>query len=1058
MLLERIQKQLGWPSPEDILQPKGTGPALYARLAQEKVGRALSRGTVASTEPRVGVLVTDSGSVATEAPLAIVCEFEHPVSEVTFQHLHTLAWNFSRSPLLITLDPTRLRTWSCYEAPRQSLTGSPDSRHAEIEEAGGAFSEDVDLPEHAARALDWVRLASGEFFRTHAHRFPRERRVDRTLLQNLRFVRGELAKTLDLDVAHDLLARLIFIQFLFQRQDSSGTPALDGPELQRLYQRGILRHQYGELHEILRSYQDSYRLFRWLNTIFNGDLFPAKSQSETERDQEWAVEERQVRAEHLRLLAEFVSGTMEMADGQRSLWPLYSFDTIPLEFISSVYEEFVHQDTRGAAGAHYTPLHLADFILDAVLPWNSDQWDLRILDPACGSGVFLVKAFQRLVHRWKNAHPGERISAEVLRRLLEQNLMGIDRDGHAVRVASLSLYLAMCDEIDPRDYWKQVRFPILRGHRLIAADFFSEENPGLRSKEDCGSYDLVVGNAPWGDTTVSSAARAWAKQHEWPFSNKDVGPLFLAKGASLARPGAHVAMLQPAGLLLGRYETAAAIRRKLFSTYKVEEVINLAALRRLLFAKSRSPACAVVLQNTPPDGEPLRYICPKPRLTSEDQFRVTIDTHDVNEVYPEEAAEQPWVWTALMWGGRRDLALLSELQRLPTLALFREKGLVRAGAGVEWGNHVHPDLRRRRILKQPTFPKDTLVSLDVEALPSEVEVCVDPRRVTDAKLFDAPQLIIKRSWTKATARFRAALVSGDGLGRGVVCTQSYLSVHADSRHRALLDAAFLAYNSAVAVYHLLLTSGRMASYRPEALVDELLHVPLPMEEKTSIAGRADRHSLLSGIRSFADIEARSWAAYDLPAAHQALVEDIVHYTPPNFREDAQTPGWQRTRRAADSPNGRTESELRAYCEYFLRVLKAAFGGSHAAATIFQDPGDDPLPVRLVAIHLDWPRAREDVRIEHLGAGQLRERLLALDRHFLRTQPGTEGGIFYQRVARIYATVSLGQRGVPTVYLVKPDQARYWTRSLAMRDADEVIAESGLWRESTPGEIRQEVRA
>jgi hypothetical protein len=112
-------------------------------------------------------------------------------------------------------------------------------------------------------------------------------------------------------------------------------------------------------------------------------------------------------------------------------------------------------------------------------------------------GRVLVKAYQRLIYRWKRAHPGQQITGAMLARLLEHNLFGVDLDGHAVRTASFSLYLALCDEINPRDYWKEVHFPPLRGHCLIAADFFSEEHEGFRTA-DGPAYDLVIGNPPWG--------------------------------------------------------------------------------------------------------------------------------------------------------------------------------------------------------------------------------------------------------------------------------------------------------------------------------------------------------------------------------------------------------------------------------------------------------------------------------------------------------------------------------------------------------------------------------
>jgi type I restriction-modification system DNA methylase subunit len=85
----------------------------------------------------------------------------------------------------------------------------------------------------------------------------------------------------------------------------------------------------------------------------------------------------------LSLLAEFVRGDLDMPAQQRYLWPLYAFDVIPLEFISSIYETFV-TERASRDGIFYTPPYLVDFILDRVLPWDGKDWDLKIIDPACG--------------------------------------------------------------------------------------------------------------------------------------------------------------------------------------------------------------------------------------------------------------------------------------------------------------------------------------------------------------------------------------------------------------------------------------------------------------------------------------------------------------------------------------------------------------------------------------------------------------------------------------------------------------------------------------------------
>ena len=436
LTLQKTHSVLGWPAPATVMQPEGAGPSVFASLVRDKIGRTIRRLPDAH-DARTGVLMADPDGATSEPPVAIVVEFASDVGADTLRELQRLSWNFSHAPTVITIEPTLLRVWSCCEAPNpsrpidqyvvetltaQSLTDAPSPR----------------LEERAARALHWINLVSGHFFKENSTRFARNGRADQMLLSNLRYIREELAAEglEDDDTCHDLLARVIFVQFLFDRKDQEGKPALTHLMLLRLHQEGILKQKHSSFQSILADYEDTYRLFDWLNTKFNGDLFHGASDPPRDRECEWAKEKRLVRPRHLLLLARFVAGDLNMPAHQMLLWPQYAFDVIPLEFISSIYETFV-TDRAAQEGIYYTPPYLVDFVLDHVLPWDGEEWDLRVLDPACGSGIFLVKSFQRLVYRWRRAHPNCQLRADVLRRMLERNLFGVDRDNHAVRACML---------------------------------------------------------------------------------------------------------------------------------------------------------------------------------------------------------------------------------------------------------------------------------------------------------------------------------------------------------------------------------------------------------------------------------------------------------------------------------------------------------------------------------------------------------------------------------------------------------------------------------------------
>jgi hypothetical protein len=316
--------------------------------------------------------------------------------------------------------------------------------------------------------------------------------------------------------------------------------------------------------------------------------------------------------------------------------------------------------------------------------------------------------------------------------------------------------------------------------------------------------------------------------------------------------------------------------------------------------------------------------------------------------------------------------------------------------------------------------------LDVNNDPS-----TDSRASTDFSAFEMPQMILKQGWQTSNKRFQAAITVSDDGSQGIICSKSYISVHIPRKHISVLESACLSYNSKLAVYYLLLSSGRFASYRPEPNVEDLLRVPIP----------ESRPRLLQALKTFDEVDERVRQAFSFKDSEWVLIDDLFNYTLPDFKGDSSSPGRKTTRTGQKkSSNDISESVLRKYCEYFLRVIKAGFGqDKNVCATIFQEQNATPLPVRLVAIHLNRP-SYEGVQIKPIDSPDLLEQLESLNELFLESGNTEDGGIFYQRVAKIYDSVHMDGLTVPTIYLIKPDRIRYWTRSMALQDADEVAAD------------------
>lgn len=1024
--------QLGWPAPASVFTPQGAGASVFAELVKTKIGRSLTSRPDA-LGVRLGVLMADPDAETSEPPLAIVAEFQSAVTDDTLRELHRLAWNFSHSPTLVTIEPTILKVWTCCEAPDPNRALDAyvvqDLRDDALKDGGA-----VALQAQATRALHWINLVSGQYFVSHANRFNRDGRADQMLLGNLKHIRDVLVAQglVDDDICHDLLARIIFVQFLFDRKDQDGKAALTSATLARLQKEGTLGAVHSDFSSILSSYDDTYRLFDWLNAKFNGDLFPGKGDTPQAREAGWSGEKRIVRPEHLASLAEFIRGDMDLLSRQMSLWPQYAFDVIPLEFISSIYETFV---TERAAkdGIFYTPPYLVDFILDQVLPWNGSDWDLKIIDPACGSGVFLVKAFQRLVHRWKQANPGATLRAEILRRLLERNVFGVDKDPHAVRVACFSLYLAMCDEIEPRHYWTQVTFPSMRNRRLICSDFFAEGRAGFDSVKDARTYDLVLGNAPWGDGLITDAAKSWAKSdRDWSIPNKDIGGLFLAKGANLASPSGRLAMIQSANSLLFNISpVATSFRRQIFERYRIETIFNLSALRFRVFRRkthttktSAAPACVVIMTPKKPDRDDvIQYVCPKHLRPLVDDFSILIEPNDVKSLRVSEAVTQPLIWSELMWGAPRDLQLIRRLQSFPTLGAIASREPIKYQQGLNFGDRSKAvtTLEGRRLFDETMFPDSSFLILDGSTLPILQDLRIHSRASTGVAAFEWPQLIVKHSLNGPTRRFHARLAKSPD-GRGIVPNQSYFSVHAAA---SILESACLAHNSAVAVYFHFLTSGRVSAYRPKLSREEILSLPIPHPDEVSLEGVSDPESL----------DARVYDLFRLNDAERVLIEDMLEYTVDGFLATEDARGDETT---TDGVVGE-EDHLRAYCDHFIRVIRAGFGEDKGvSATIFRGI-QEQMPLRLVAFTLGATTSK--VNVEKIDSPVLLGQLQKLDD--LATH--SDGGLFNRRVARIYD----GSNGTPTIFIIKPDRKRFWTRSAGLQDGDEVSRDLLSWGQLSP---------
>ncbi len=388
--------------------------------------------------------------------------------------------------------------------------------------------------------------------------------------------------------------------------------------------------------------------------------------------------------------------------------------------------------------------------------------------------------------------------------------------------------------------------------------------------------------------------------------------------------------------------------------------------------------------------------------------------------------------------------LLNKLSKLPTLKGLKDEGRAQSRQGVVRGDRKKQQqaIVDRPMLEKPHFPDWMFLAVDPKKVPINTDPSTDEKASTNFEAFEAPQLLIKQSWTHAEQRFRAVFNKA-GNRKGVLCTQSYLSVHVEPKDEKLLESACLVYNSSFALYWLYMTNHWLASFIANASVSDLLKLPLPDLKGRRIGSLADfdYEAVDEMVRESLGLDETDWS----------LISDFFNYTLPEFKRLPDAPGPNPTSREQDV------DELERYCSFFLRTLGAAFGASHKfGATIFREDTEKQLSVRLAAIHLK-PVVDEPIRAETISSPALMKRLQDLEQ-VLRSGKGTDDGIGFQRIGRIYSDYRQGRKSIPTLYLMKPDQVRYWTASAGMRDADDAFNEIMLWKgNGSQGEKKPEAK-
>lgn len=936
--------------------------------------------------------------------------------------LHGALWNQGLASLLLVIAEDILRAFSLGRMP--------------FEDDGDAFDQRflIETLHTSADALHFRNLLygaeSGRLWKEYGDFFRPKERIDQVLLDNLKETHHLLCNEhLSSDAAQALIIQAMFIAYLEDRDIVTAA-----------YFRKVSDNQADSFLSLLamRSVPLLESLFVSLRQVFNGDLFVAPCSFEPQGDTP------KLGAEHLELLERFRSGREEMGiGGQQRFWG-YDFRYIPIELVSAVYDRFLgeKEEERRQQGAYFTPMFLADTVVSQVWETISGKVKERghYLDPACGSGVFLVRSFQRLCEHWRATRHSRTIRWDSLLLIL-QRIHGWDLNGSAVRVAVFSLYVAVLEEVSPPDIQRLIKqgrmLPELWGKSLVCRDFFS-------APEDNETFDVILGNPPWSSRRGSDRSSAeWSKKHNYPMPSKEIAWAFAWKASHHLTKNGLVSLLLPAmGFLHNHAANTVAARSRFFRENRVLRIINFADLRFQLFEHAHRPTALIVYRNMSENEGAYRfdYWAPKADLNLRIKRLISLSSADKLSLSATTVMDNQLEFKQRLWMREPDAKLFAYLSRLPKLGeLIKEFGNLRRqkqDISGKWviGHGYKPSHGAGETDYQDSDYVGRLPNLPIGAFRRLAQPVSDlsPWRSSQVHRkgfeagFEDGRILVPRGVKTSQNRLRATYVNKPLTFQDII---QAITVPPGEAKRAKVITALL--NSRVAIWYAFHGTASYGSDRPEVQQAELLKLPFPSPEDLPDKAKAEKaaQALVDLVeaaerqanQTFAldedesdvleEIDRLSYEYFCLSEDEIVLIDDTAEFILPAVqpREGANPTLW-----GAPGP-----SQRRDYADALTRSLKNWFHeGGVVSAHLEASSGD----LGILCLSLN----REEAPYSERTDSSITE---ALERIAGHIHLPLDGNFQLMPDFRVF----IGQN----LYLIKPMQLRFWLRSTGLADADAI---------------------
>jgi len=790
--------------------------------------------------------------------------------------------------------------------------------------------------------------------------------------------------------------RLLIMCILIKYLEENGTDSETNKNLARDFFKIKTGHE--TLEEILYNNKLSNLLIA-LSEHFNGGIFSMTDRKYSSKNVYDDIEK--VKQKDLAVF--FDAGSSENLFG----WQEYSFEHIPIELISNLYEEFIpRQKTKKGKvkdtpenGAVYTPSFLVNLLIDECLPLNftDTNENIKLIDPACGSGIFLVTAYKRLVQRWriKNRKNGVLADPEPdnLKQILKNNIFGIDIHYNSVHLTIFSLQLALCSMLKPRQIWiKQGLFNDLENDgNIIEKDFFDY----LAENHFSRNFDLVVGNPPFKELPKKDfiaykekLAKIEEKEKinlEIPFYQEAL--LFLSTSFLLLKKeiGKLCLIMKSGPFLYGggdddtNQRKTLIFRQTLFEQYNVTQIIDFTLLKKLFSANVETSA--VFIDNKPAKNDTIKHIVVRESRSVAERSYFELSHYDFHDIPSHIVASTPYVWKCNLLGGTQVYHLANRIKRLRKLKKYLED---RKADGWDYGQGYIVGNKSKRDVNNVIFGKYTVVDKyfkddGIERKEIQKEKYFKDIPSNSKSIFSPPHLLIKKTIGKNSIPIE---LRKDYL----TFRNEILGIHCPHKEQSVLLnlEKFLKNNNKILRFFIVTTSARAGVIRSiyTSDLDDLLNMPI-FTKKT----------------------------FNTSISEQIIIDDVLNYYIEEFSRGKNA--------SVHKEIAKVEEHIKAFSEVYCDSMNKIYADNQAKRYFFSKliegksffaceytfgDGND-------FIHEKWDKDIDSLLYTWNPSHSVR----------------------YSRVIRIY--------GDDRILLVKPKKLMFWLKSIALRDFDDTLKDS-----------------